>query len=128
MKCKICQSIFQVDTSFTFLFKFPEICPECKKKYHPILKDEVIPTDYGLVTYYYLYDFPISLQQRNYLDRNLKLFYKYLLKQYKKYDLFLILDDFVIKGLSINTNLILSFGNILIFSLVYHDLTLKEIF
>jgi hypothetical protein len=118
MKCKICQNIFQVDTSFTFLFKFPEICPECKKKYHPILKDEVIPTDYGLVTYYYLYDFPISLQQRNYLDRNLKLFYKYLLKQYKKYDLFLILDDFVIKGLSINTNLILSFGLLNIFSVL----------
>ena len=128
MKCKICQNVFQVDSSFSFLFKFPEICPECERKYKPIIKEEVIPIDYGLVTYCYLYDFPVNLLQRNYLDRNLKYFYMYLIKQHEKYDLFFILDDFILKDLSINSRLIIPFGNILIFSLVYHDLTLKEIF
>ncbi|MFA7076145.1 MAG: hypothetical protein WC152_05700 [Candidatus Izemoplasmatales bacterium] len=122
MKCRLCEKIFNVNSSFTTLFYFPEICPECNKKYTPYLKTEVYPIDYGEITYIYLYDMPLNLVQRNYLDKHFVLFFKYLEENYHLFDICLVIDSSIKSYLAEYGSLIKSFGNILFFSLTYIDL------
>ena len=89
MKCRLCGKFFNVESSFMTLFAFPEICPICTNKYQPIVKQELIPINMGELNYIYIYDIPLNLEHRIYLDRHLKLIYIYLLSS--KYDFDLII-------------------------------------
>jgi hypothetical protein len=122
MKCKICEGHFNTNNSFSFLFYFPEICPSCEHKYKAETNKEFIPIDGGEICYIYLYDLPLNLVQRNYLERNLKIIYKQLKKDFEKYELFLMIDDFLIKEMADYWPLISPFKRICFFSLQYLDI------
>lgn len=122
MKCKICEEYFNTHNSFSFLFYFPEICPSCEIKYKVEINKEIIPIDGGEIHYIYLYDLPLNLVQRNYLERNLKIIYRQLKKDFEKYELFIMIDDFLIKEMAIYWPLLSSFRRICFFSLQYLDI------
>jgi len=121
MKCRICEKHFNLDSSFTFLFYFPEICPSCKERFNPEIKLEKIPVDNGEITLIYFYDFFINLIQRNYLDRYHTIFYKFFLKSLSSYEMIIFLDDSLFSNLASWWELIVPFENILFCSLTYYD-------
>lgn len=109
--------------SFSFIFSFPEICPICMKKYEPMIYQEVIPIDNGEIIYLYLYDVPLNLMQKNYLDRHLKLIYQHLFKSAMNYEVILFLDFDTYNNLDDWILLIKPFKKILFFSISHYDLT-----
>lgn len=126
MKCRLCSKFFNLDMDFSFIFYFPEICPECKIKFEPEIHQEVIPIDEGEIVYLYLYDIPLNLVQKNYLDRHLKIIYQYLIKSFNGYEITLFLDYGNYNNLNDWIMLIKPFKKILLFSLVYYDLTVTN--
>jgi hypothetical protein len=128
MICKLCEEPFNLDLNFSSLFSFPEICPECEIKFRPALKREVIPINNGEVTYLYLYDLNLSYKQRQYLDRRLKIIYKYLMKHEEEFDIIILLDDYTIKKVVNSWRLIEPFKSICFFSLKYYDLSYYNFF
>ena len=123
MRCKLCDNFFNTDNGFAFLFYFPEICPNCEVKYKPDLKKEIVPIDEGEIHYYYLYDLPLNLSQRSYLDRNLKTIYKKVLKFSSSYELVILIDDFLLKEMATVWYLLKPFKRICFFSLQYLDIS-----
>ncbi len=97
MKCKICEQFFVKETTFKNLYSFPEICDRCNELYRPILQLEKIPYNFGLLTYYYLYDeLKLNIKQRNYLDKYWEILYDLMDKlSLKKTTIFIVDEDFV---------------------------------
>lgn len=126
MKCRLCSKFFNLNMSFSFIFSFPEICPECKEKFEPRVYQEIIPIDEGEIVYIYLYDMPLNLVQKNYLDRHLKIIYQHLIKSFNQYEIIIFLDYANYNNLNDWIMLIKPFKKILFFSLVYYDLTLSN--
>jgi hypothetical protein len=93
MKCKLCESYFTVDSGFSSLFKFPEVCSKCSQVYQPKLNEEIIPIEGGVITYIYLYDeVKLNLNQRNYLSRHRNIFYSYFLRNLTNFELIIELN------------------------------------
>lgn len=127
MQCKLCKEIFNLNLSYEFLFSFPEICPQCTKKYQPHLREEKIPIDGGEITYYYLYETnSLNYDQQFYLDRNLKIIYKKL--SLVDDEVIIFLDYSEMKTIKTWLRFVLPMRKITFFSLVYHDLTTQMFF
>lgn len=122
MKCRLCEEYFNTDNSFSFLFHFPEICPTCKIKYKATINHEIIPIDRGEIHYIYLYDLPLNLVQRNYLDRFLFLIFDYLKKEQNKCEIMIFIDDLVLKEMAKCWPLLKPFNKIMFCSLRYLDI------
>lgn len=123
MRCKLCGNFFNTDNGFAFLFYFPEICPDCEVKFKQNLKKEIVPIDEGEIHYYYLYDLPLNLSQRTYLDRNLKEIYKKVLMFCSDYELVILIDDHLLKEMAKFWCLLKPFKKICFFSLQYLDIS-----
>ncbi len=128
MKCRLCEKFFNLDSSFIFLFSFPEICPSCKIKFHNELKIEKIPIDQGEITYIYLYDFNLNLVQRNYLDRYHTIFFEFVINRINAFDLIIFLDDYIFNDIMNWWGLFTHFGNILLCSLTFYDFSSRIYF
>ncbi|MFA6647386.1 MAG: hypothetical protein WCS32_02010 [Candidatus Izemoplasmatales bacterium] len=124
MKCRLCGKFFNVESSFMTLFAFPEICPICTNKYQPIVKQELIPINMGELNYIYIYDIPLNLEYRNYLDRHLKLIYIYLLSSKYGFDLIIFIDNNSIKDIEDWGNIVNEYERVVFFSLNYYDFSI----
>ena len=125
MKCKLCGEFFLDQKGFELLFRFPEVCDRCNKRYKPSLKQEVIPTEKGQIDYFYIFDdVSLNLGQRNYLSRHFNLLFKYYLLNKDLYDLVIILDNSLLINLD-NWYFILKISpRVLLLSLVFYDLSI----
>ena len=122
MQCKLCKEIFNVENSYAFLFSFPKVCPSCTQKYRPVLHQETIPINNGVINYYYLYgENLLNFEQRCYLDRNLKIIYQKL--RLLEEEVVIFLDNVELKTIGMWAKYLLPMQKITFFSLVYHDLT-----
>jgi len=128
MRCSLCKEIFNVPEIFDCIFSFPKICPYCQSKYDPILKEEIIPIDNGEIAYLYLYEQnSLNLEQRNYLDRNLKVIYLHLIKNSSGAETLVFLDFQSLNTLKNWIIYLLPMQQIIFFSLDYFDLSYFKI-
>lgn len=126
MICKLCGSTYLDQDSLRHIFSFSDICDVCKDIFKASLSYEVFPLDYGLVTYYYVYeDVSLNIKQRQYLSKNLDLIYTLMIKEEKNHDLFVYLDDDVFQGVNDLSLLIKGFNKVFMFSLLRRDLSYK---
>jgi ABC-type molybdate transport system substrate-binding protein len=129
MICALCKEVFNVSEGFEFIFSFPKICPTCQIKYQPSLKQVVIPIENGEITYFYLYEQNLlNLEQRNYLDRHLKLIYESVIKSEDKTKTVIFLDFQVLSQAKYWLKYLLPMKKIVFFSLEYLDLSYQNIF
>lgn len=126
MICKICGSCFLDEEDLFSLFMFSDICPNCKKIFHPEILSEVFPFGYGEVHYYYLYEHTkLSIRQEQYLTHHLKLLYTKLLKE-ENIECIIYLDDEIMRLRSELSLFISGFKSVYIFSLVRQEIVYLE--
>jgi hypothetical protein len=123
MKCKLCNCFFNLEDSFSFLFHFPEICPDCTESFTPNLKTEVIPITGSVINYHYLYEKNLGYMQKTYLERHYKIFFKMMQEAENDDETVIMIDDRLLHDLKNWAKLIFSFGDVTIYSLQYHDLS-----
>jgi len=123
MKCRLCNRFFNLEDSFSFLFQFPQICPDCTESFMPNLKTEVIPITGSVINYHYLYEKNLSYLQKTYLERHYIIFFKMMQKSEKGDETVIIIDDRLLHDLKNWGKLIFSLGDVTIYSLQYHDLS-----
>ena len=93
MMCKVCGSYFLDEDTMSQLFLFEDVCFRCKKILEPTVLFEVFPMTNGEVYYYYLYDFSLTIKQKNYGSKYLWLIYERLLNEIEAYDIVVYIDD-----------------------------------
>jgi hypothetical protein len=123
MKCRLCNRFFNLEDSFSFLFRFPEICPDCTENFKPNLKTEVIPINGGVINYHYLYEKNLSFLQKTFLERHNKIFFKMMQKAENSDETVILIDEGLLHDLKNWAQLIFSLGDVTIYSLQYHDLS-----
>jgi len=119
MKCKLCDQFFVEETTFQSLYRFNELCHTCKEQYKPLIHQESIPYNNGLIEYYYLYDqLILNARQVNYLNRQFKHLFKHMLTLEPTKKTFLIIDGDVLATFKTEAPLILGFPNLILLSVL----------
>lgn len=119
MKCKLCDQFFVEETTFLSLYRFSELCHTCEEQYKPLIHQESIPYDNGLIEYYYLYDqLILNARQVNYLNRYFNHLFKHMLTFELSKKTFLIIDRDVLETFQNEAPLILGFPNLIFLSVV----------
>ena len=122
MKCNICNRYFINRSSFLNLLKFPELCDDCKRKYKLLERNEIIPIDYGEVTYtYFLETNTLNINNQIFLMMHAKDLYQKLERYKNEFSAIIFIENYEFDTFDEWFCVIKNFSKIMFISLVFFD-------
>ena len=122
MICQICHDVYAVQLNFKTLFYIRNLCPKCEEHYQPFNNFEVIPISFGLIEYYYVYDFEENdSRKKRYLYRFMKQYFFDIINQSNLNTITLFIDDYEFNHFPDWFPIIKGFRFLKFYSLFYYD-------